>query len=147
MNSSSTAGIQVSELVRHQQVKKGRSLFTCHTDSCFKRSAPIAADNHPQSTATMNLPYHFTVFKTLQTCSTSNTKASYRLWCHCQKSKFCSIAFKLHPLCWNLDRDVQETDFEHEKNSCVICCSPLSPGYLHRIQSELYITFTVLESS
>lgn len=36
LNSSITAGIKVSELVRRQQVKKGRSLFAFHTDSCFR---------------------------------------------------------------------------------------------------------------
>lgn len=133
----------MSELVRRQQVKKGRWLFTCHTDSCFKRSALIAADNHPQSAAAENLADHFTAFSSLQTCSASSTKASRRLWCHCQKGEFCSLAFKLRPLYGNLDEDEQESDFEHEKSSCVVCSRLLSAGGLRRIQSELLcITFT-----
>lgn len=66
----------MSGLVRRRQVKRERSLFTCHADSCLRDGAPIAGDNHPPSEATMNLPHHSTVFRTLQTCSTSNTKAA-----------------------------------------------------------------------
>lgn len=72
------------------------------------------------------------------------------------KNEFCSIAFKLHPLHWNLDGDVRETDFEHEKSSCVDWYSPLSSG-CHTspfaspeeeiVRAGEYITFKVLDAA
>lgn len=76
-----------SELLRYCRLFRCQSWFgsgrwkreiIIHTShwQLFQRFTPIAADNHPQSEETMNLPYHSTVFRTLQTHCTSNTKAA-----------------------------------------------------------------------
>lgn len=56
VNSSSLSGVSVSELVRWER----EDHYSCVTLTVVSGSVLIAADNHPQSAATINLGDHFT---------------------------------------------------------------------------------------
>lgn len=118
--------------------EKGRSLFTCHTDSCFRDtcwSQLIIIPRAKQRWTCPSTPLSSEHFKhaPLQTQKQPSPLMSL------SKNEFCSIAFKPPPhppFRWILDGDVQETDFEHEKSSCVVWYSPLSSG-CHTFASHL----------